>query len=462
MPGTPLPKRPQTSRQAKRAYQKSRAVSGPSKTDLKRLERAAVLQERANRIKKREAQKAANRQKRMEKEQKEREARKRMGIPEPKKMYISPRQERLSQFVRGGRKGKEQEEDEEDTLGEEAEDTLGEEAEESEGSIQSLENLLLDQSCLLERGSPVGLLRLRKSDRQQSQHEQSPYASPLKPASTQLDDLAAFFVSNTQIQRELTDDESDTADEEMESLPGSIGPVTAGDVTADFLGFIATQDLEFDIEEKEETIPIEETLPMFLSQDGETSGDEQMGLDHEIKDTHRDSAQDEDLTSFFLTQDLDFSEDELDEWEPSQGFRARSQATMMKLGELRCQLGELKEAQPPPACDTTAMDDKGQNNITARAEGPSVTFKTDEEDFAFSSQDLLALENAAANQDVTDGRSPSDAFTEYNTDDFAEESLDEYVNRMISGERELDKDRYLDLLAANHYEDENDYDYGGL
>ena len=443
MPGTPLRKRPQTSKQAKRAYQKSRACPGLSTTDLKRLERGAVLQERADRIKKREVQKTVNRQKRMEKEQKEREARKRMGIPEPKRTYVSPRQERLSQFVRGGGKGREKD----------AEDTLGEEGEESDETDQTLEDLLVDQSCLVERGSPVRPPRPAKTERPRSQHKRSPYASPLKPASPQADDWAAFFVSNTQIKRELTDDESDTMGEDVESTPGGLGcAIPPEDGTAEFLRHIVTQDLEFDIDEEEEIIPIEETLPMFLSRDAETSGDEQTNRDHAVKVGGQYMAETEDLTSFFATQDLDFSEDELDEWEPSQGYRVRSQPTMAKSGELRSRLTDLQDCQL-----SGTKTDSGGRKTTTGAEHASAANDDDEEEFAFSSQDLLALEEAAAVQDVAEGSFLSSARIYATSDDFESDSFD--IEKCISGEQDFNRDNYLDWLAANYYENEQDYDY---
>lgn len=412
-----------------------------------------MLQERADRIKKREAQKASNRQRRMEKEQKEREARRRMGIAEPKKAYVSPRQERLSQFVRGGGKCKE----EEDT-----EDTLGDGAEGSEGSDQSLEDLLVDQSCLLERGSPVRPLQPTSSNRQRSQNDPSLQALHSKPASTQLDDWAAFFVSNTQIQRELTDDESDEEGDGLESKPGGKGcamPVEVG--TEDLLGLIATQDLEFDIDEREEIIPIEETLPMFLSQDAETSGDEQTNLDRGIKHCGDDTAEAEDLTPFFLTQDLDFSEDELDEWMPSQAFRARSQGTISKLVELRCQLADLKDTQPSAryvGAATTAIAAKA--NIK-RLEQPSAADEDDEE-FAFSSQDLLALEKAAAVQDVTGSPSSSGTSTGYDSDDYQEDTFEKYMDRLAYGEEEFDLQTHLNWLSMYPPDEYDEYDYGGL
>lgn len=458
MPGTPLPKRPQTSKQAKRAYQKSRGIPGLSDTDSKRLERAAVLKERADRIKKREAQKAVNRQKRIEKEQKEREARKRMGIAEPEKVYVSPRQERLSQFARAGGKSKEQD----------VEDMMGEDAEGSEDSDQSLEDLLVNQSCLLERGSPVRPLQRKKFDRQRSQDDRRPHISALVPASTQLDDWAAFFVSNTQIQRELTDDESDTPSEELIQLPVDKGCAKpAEDETAELLRHIGTQDLELDIDEREEIRPIEETLPMFLSQDTQTSDDEQTNLDHRIQDECDDTAEAEDPTSFLLTQDLDFSVDELDDSESSQDFRARSQGTMAKLDEIRCQSADLKDAQPPVFRVDATTTAKSKTNITARAqqpraEQPSAADQVDEEEFAFSSQDLLALENAAAVQDATDGASPSETYTEYSSDEPADVKLENYIERVMYGEEEYDKEKYMEMLPMDDILDDYDNDYGGL
>jgi len=460
MPGTPLPKRPQTSKQAKRAYQKARGIPGLSITDLKRLERAAVLQERADRIKKRDAQKAVNRQKRIEKEQKEREARKRMGIAEPEKVYVSPRQERLSQFARGGGKSKEQD----------VEDMMGEDDEGSEGSDQSLEDILVNQSCLLERGSPVRPLQPKSFDRQRSQDDRRPHTSALEPASTQLDDWAAFFVSNTQIQRELTDDESQTASEELESLSGGKECVKAAeDVTAELLRHIATQDLDSDIDEREEIIPIEETLPMFLSQDAQTSDDEQTDLNRQIKDGCHDTAEAEDPTSFLLTQDLDFSVDELDESESSQDFRARSQGTMAKLDALRCQLADFKSAQPRVIRVDVATMAKSKKNITARAEQPraeqpsaeqpSAADQVDEEEFAFSSQDLLALENAAAVQDATEGASPSDSYTGCSCDEPADVRLDNYLERVMYGGEEFDQEKFMEIISMDIYESLYEDDY---
>ena len=82
MAESPLRRRPQTSKQAKRAYQKSSGVRQLSERELRQIERAAELQERAARIRDREARRKLNLQKREEKLQKEREARTKAGITE--------------------------------------------------------------------------------------------------------------------------------------------------------------------------------------------------------------------------------------------------------------------------------------------------------------------------------------------------------------------------------------------
>ena len=100
MPSSPLPKRPQTSAQAKRAFAK-RGGSLVSEAERRRLARAVELDRRAERIREREEKKKENKKKRTEKEEKVRETRKRMGREEsPVKMEEG--QMRLSGFVKRG------------------------------------------------------------------------------------------------------------------------------------------------------------------------------------------------------------------------------------------------------------------------------------------------------------------------------------------------------------------------
>ncbi|KAI9821075.1 MAG: hypothetical protein M1827_003809 [Pycnora praestabilis] len=95
---------PQTLRQAKKAYKKSTTVI--SETERRQIERNAVLKERADSIAKRERQKKTNQQKRESKETKDRETRRKMGIPEPGLVNLSPRQVRMSQFFGRGPRSK--------------------------------------------------------------------------------------------------------------------------------------------------------------------------------------------------------------------------------------------------------------------------------------------------------------------------------------------------------------------
>ncbi|KAL2041946.1 hypothetical protein N7G274_005134 [Stereocaulon virgatum] len=96
--------RPQTLKQAKKAYRKSSATVRLSESELAIIERRAVLQERADRIKEREARRKANVKRRDEKIQREREARQRMGIESPVKggIHVGPSQLHLGEFMHMG------------------------------------------------------------------------------------------------------------------------------------------------------------------------------------------------------------------------------------------------------------------------------------------------------------------------------------------------------------------------
>ena len=97
MPPT-ISTRPQTSRQARRAYLKSRGTLRLSERELRQLERSAELQARADRIRERENKRKANLKKRNERIEKEREARQRMGITTPVKETVGASQLRLDAF----------------------------------------------------------------------------------------------------------------------------------------------------------------------------------------------------------------------------------------------------------------------------------------------------------------------------------------------------------------------------
>ncbi|CAD6577426.1 MAG: hypothetical protein ASARMPRED_008272 [Alectoria sarmentosa] len=125
MPPTPVTHRPQTLRQAKKAYRKSGGTVRLSESEKAILERRAVLQERADRIRDREARRKANLKRKEERVQREREARHRMGIPTPpakEGIQVGPSQLHLSGFMYVGVKREREEEEEEEEDGEEEED----------------------------------------------------------------------------------------------------------------------------------------------------------------------------------------------------------------------------------------------------------------------------------------------------------------------------------------------------
>ncbi|KAL9011521.1 MAG: hypothetical protein Q9173_003648 [Seirophora scorigena] len=98
MPPQTVSFRPQTSRQARRAYQKAGGAPRLSEVELRRLERSAELQDRAARIKAHNDRAKQNKRKKAEKL----EARKRMGLAEPAKIKIGPSQLSLGAFVGAG------------------------------------------------------------------------------------------------------------------------------------------------------------------------------------------------------------------------------------------------------------------------------------------------------------------------------------------------------------------------
>ena len=102
MAASAVSSRPQTLRQARRAYQKAGATTRLSAGQIRQLERSAELQERADRIREREYKRKANLKKKNEKIEREREARARMGIPSPVNEDVGASQMRLGAFLTVG------------------------------------------------------------------------------------------------------------------------------------------------------------------------------------------------------------------------------------------------------------------------------------------------------------------------------------------------------------------------
>ncbi|KAI4218030.1 MAG: hypothetical protein L6R36_009158 [Xanthoria steineri] len=98
-PRSVVSSRPQTSRQAKRAYQKAGATPRISAAEQRRIDRAVELEDRAARIRLHNVRARENKRKKAERDEKDRETRKRMGIPEPSKFKIGPSQLSLGSFV---------------------------------------------------------------------------------------------------------------------------------------------------------------------------------------------------------------------------------------------------------------------------------------------------------------------------------------------------------------------------
>ncbi|KAI4210295.1 MAG: hypothetical protein LQ351_006819 [Letrouitia transgressa] len=242
--------RPQTLRQAKRAYQKSRSSARLSDIDRRRLQREAELQERASRIKLQEERARENKRKKLEKLEREREVRKRMGIPEPEKAYIGPSQLRLGAFIKA-EKGIDYVEEKENMkplqvydeekpssqnlsqllpvrMPPEIKPVADQQCQEHLPRLKShlkppstlssrlqLKNLPISSSCLNSLGKEDPLIRtppsaqltkilLNKSMPPPPRPHQLPKPDHVKPRAAPQDDWDFFLDSNTQIQREIS------------------------------------------------------------------------------------------------------------------------------------------------------------------------------------------------------------------------------------------------------------------
>ena len=228
MPPRPLettpavnPNRPQTLKQAKKAYRKAGASPRFSEIELRRLARAAELQERADRIKEREKKKKINRKKKEEKMEKEREARRKAGVPEIRDAYIGPSQLKLA-FPGACGKGKKD-------AG--SSDPSGKELArpDKQGVPESVEAPRISRTPLQPK-SP-NLTFKPKSPR-----------APLtdKPCKKSDCDWLDFVVSNTQIEQELS-----TPKIKCRTVFVSEPLVSAShDEPSDILALISTQDLQ--------------------------------------------------------------------------------------------------------------------------------------------------------------------------------------------------------------------------
>ena len=325
---TPIPRthRPQTLKQAKRAFRKSGGEVRLSESEKAAIERRVELQERADRINEREARRKANLKKREEKRQREREARQRMGIPTPPSkndMHVGPSQLHLSDFIFAGVKRKREEimegAEKELAISKQEEPVLQEQQKPSMELARSTQPLqthpsntsstsskAMRVSTLQENRTPPIKARvplqarsansiLRQNlpaeskdinklwanssypqkpeplpmnpppPRQSVQHTETGSIKVKKPSSIRLppkppkqepiadDNLDDFFVSNTQIQRELSPPLNPPTKPQLHLIPTIRPPTppplrpppTANEDAAHLLSLISTQDLDF-------------------------------------------------------------------------------------------------------------------------------------------------------------------------------------------------------------------------
>ena len=255
---------PQTLKQAKRAYQKS----GPrlSEIEIRRIERAAELQDRAARMREREHKRKANLKRKAERDEKDREARRRMNIPEPVKgFYVGPSQIKMSGFLDTGVKS-----DKEDTKSEIGDRKSAEPEAKREGlqiagiEVPAAQTARTETPPSPKPGSfdhpvlPMAPPKLRMPLEPRSANSivrSKPlfFAESVKSSFVIEDDWDSILASGTQIARELA--APDLGPNIHIVAPPSVRPcveIASDDI--DFLDIISTQDLD-DVAEESLTKP---------------------------------------------------------------------------------------------------------------------------------------------------------------------------------------------------------------
>ncbi|MCJ1449674.1 hypothetical protein MMC28_000002 [Mycoblastus sanguinarius] len=239
---TSVSHRPQTIKQAKKAYRKSGATVRLSESELAQIKRRAELQERADRIRERESKRKANLKRKEDRTHREREARYRMGASSPRKdgIHVGPSQLPMGNFLAVGSKGKKEEKP----------------LEVEEAEPFKLEDLKSLEAQVTAMGPPPTRNPLQpKSVNSAIQQKLSMPASQLKSQSLLDESLEDFFVSNTQIERELSPSSVNPSpvSESTTRLPTSPPPpfsnatdeIATSDNATDMLAQISTQDLDF-------------------------------------------------------------------------------------------------------------------------------------------------------------------------------------------------------------------------
>ncbi|KAI9816686.1 MAG: hypothetical protein M1832_004974 [Thelocarpon impressellum] len=179
--GTGIPR--QTLRRARAAYRKSVQTPTLSEAEVRHVQRAAELEARAERLREAERRKKHNREQRAKKDLKEKEARKRMGIPKgPISAKMEEGQEVLGRFR------------EKPTDDEPVDSGLGPDIEASRAPLVEHSANATSRTAQREL-SQVALL---------SQHHLLPPTPQAQSESLENQDWDAFFPTNTQVERDIT------------------------------------------------------------------------------------------------------------------------------------------------------------------------------------------------------------------------------------------------------------------
>ncbi len=205
--------RPQTLKQAKKAYQKAGALPRPSELELRRFQRAAELQERADRLKKREQIKKVNLRKKEERLEKEKEARRKAGFP-GFEAHLASSQLKLAFKGASGQDLRQH-------------------------SVQPRNNTLTSWSP---PGGSISRRPLQPLSPNILTKSKAPFiATPTKPYKSSIENWDDFVVSNTQVERELSIQKPKAPPLVYTAKPGPA--IVQIDDPSDLLGMISTQDL---------------------------------------------------------------------------------------------------------------------------------------------------------------------------------------------------------------------------
>lgn len=223
MPQSETLHRPQTLKQAKKAFKKAGALPRFSDAEIRRLNRAAELQARADREKEKERKRKANLKKRVERLAKEREARKKAHFPDVKKGHIAPSQLQLA-FPSGAINRSE----------ERTRAAFGDD------SVQP-------RQINLKPTNTIGVSKLKCPLQQTTtpavtNKESAPFATPENPWDTCVQNWEEFLVSNSQLERELS---APSVKPPLMICTRDPAPTCTGfDDPVDMLDLSSTQDLE--------------------------------------------------------------------------------------------------------------------------------------------------------------------------------------------------------------------------